>query len=55
MLDGGRTQPVTVESRRSVPQALDAGGLPGRRAEGGPSTVTVLNGGLPAAAARSPQ
>lgn len=47
MLDGGRTQPVTVESRRSVTPALDAGRALAAALKVDPSTVTVLNGGLP--------
>jgi D-alanyl-D-alanine carboxypeptidase/D-alanyl-D-alanine-endopeptidase (penicillin-binding protein 4) len=42
MLDGGRTQPVTVESRRSRTPALDAGRALAVALGANPATVTVL-------------
>jgi D-alanyl-D-alanine carboxypeptidase/D-alanyl-D-alanine-endopeptidase (penicillin-binding protein 4) len=42
MLDGGRTQPVSVESRRSTTPALDAGRALAVALEVDPATVTVL-------------
>ncbi|MGE2737316.1 D-alanyl-D-alanine carboxypeptidase/D-alanyl-D-alanine endopeptidase [Mycolicibacterium vaccae] len=42
MLDGGRTQPVTVESRRSKTPALDAGRALAAALQVDPATVTVL-------------
>ncbi len=42
MLDGGRTQPVSVESRRSVTPALDAGRALAIAVGVDPATVTVL-------------
>ena len=42
MLDGGRTQPVTVESRRSRTPALDAGRALAVALRVDPATVTVL-------------
>ncbi|MDV3128837.1 D-alanyl-D-alanine carboxypeptidase/D-alanyl-D-alanine-endopeptidase [Mycobacterium sp. 21AC1] len=47
MLDGGRTQPVTVESRRSVTPALDAGRALAVALKVDPETVTVLASGAP--------
>lgn len=47
MLDGGRTQPVTVESRRSVTPALDAGRALAVALKVDPATVTVLTSGAP--------
>jgi serine-type D-Ala-D-Ala carboxypeptidase/endopeptidase (penicillin-binding protein 4) len=46
MLDGGRTQPVSVESRRSATPALDAGRALAVALEVDPATVTVLPTGL---------
>jgi serine-type D-Ala-D-Ala carboxypeptidase/endopeptidase (penicillin-binding protein 4) len=46
MLDGGRTQPVSVESRRSTTPALDAGRALAAALEVDPVTVTVLPSGL---------
>lgn len=46
MLDGGRTQPVSVESARSVTPALDAGRALAVALRVDPATVTVLPGGL---------
>ncbi|HEX2286229.1 MAG TPA: D-alanyl-D-alanine carboxypeptidase/D-alanyl-D-alanine-endopeptidase [Mycobacterium sp.] len=46
MLDGGRTQPVSVESRRSTTPALDAGRALAVALEVEPATVTVLPSGL---------
>jgi D-alanyl-D-alanine carboxypeptidase/D-alanyl-D-alanine-endopeptidase (penicillin-binding protein 4) len=46
MLDGGRTQPVSVESRRSTTPALDAGRALAVALEVDPATVTVLPAGL---------
>ncbi|HTM86326.1 MAG TPA: D-alanyl-D-alanine carboxypeptidase/D-alanyl-D-alanine-endopeptidase [Mycobacterium sp.] len=44
MLDGGRTQPVTVESRRSVTPALDAGRALAVALKVDPATVVVASG-----------
>jgi serine-type D-Ala-D-Ala carboxypeptidase/endopeptidase (penicillin-binding protein 4) len=46
MLDGGRTQPVSVESRRSTTPALDAGRALAVALKLDPATVTVLPSGL---------
>jgi serine-type D-Ala-D-Ala carboxypeptidase/endopeptidase (penicillin-binding protein 4) len=46
MLDGGRTQPVSVESRRSTTPALDAGRALAVALRIDPATVTVLPSGL---------
>jgi len=46
MLDGGRTQPVSVESRRSTTPALDAGRALAVALKVDPATVTVLQSGL---------
>jgi D-alanyl-D-alanine carboxypeptidase/D-alanyl-D-alanine-endopeptidase (penicillin-binding protein 4) len=46
MLDGGRTQPVSVESRRSTTPALDAGRALAVALKVDPATVTVLPKGL---------
>ena len=46
MLDGGRTQPVSVESRRSTTPALDAGRALAFALKVDPATVTVLPSGL---------
>ena len=46
MLDGGRTQPVSVESRRSTTPALDAGRALAVALKVNPATVTVLPSGL---------
>lgn len=46
MLDGGRTQPVTVESKRSVSPALDAGKALAAALRVDPATVTLLPSGL---------
>jgi D-alanyl-D-alanine carboxypeptidase/D-alanyl-D-alanine-endopeptidase (penicillin-binding protein 4) len=46
MLDAGRTQPVSVESARSVTPALDAGRALAVALQVDPATVTVLPGGL---------
>jgi D-alanyl-D-alanine carboxypeptidase/D-alanyl-D-alanine-endopeptidase (penicillin-binding protein 4) len=46
MLDGGRTQPVSVESRRSTTPALDAGRALAVALKVDPATVTVLPNGL---------
>jgi D-alanyl-D-alanine carboxypeptidase/D-alanyl-D-alanine-endopeptidase (penicillin-binding protein 4) len=46
MLDGGRTQPVSVESARSRTPALDAGRALAAALEVDPATVTVLPGPL---------
>ncbi len=58
MLDGGRTQPVSVESRRSRTPALDAGRALAAALGVDPATVTVLptvfNGGHQIAAVQSP-
>jgi D-alanyl-D-alanine carboxypeptidase/D-alanyl-D-alanine-endopeptidase (penicillin-binding protein 4) len=46
MLDGGRIQPVSVESRRSTTPALDAGRALAVALKVDPATVTVLPTGL---------
>jgi len=46
MLDAGRTQPVSVESRRSTTPALDAGRALAVALRVDPATVTVLPSGL---------
>jgi serine-type D-Ala-D-Ala carboxypeptidase/endopeptidase (penicillin-binding protein 4) len=46
MLDAGRTQPVSVESRRSITPALDAGRALAVALKVDPATVTVLPSGL---------
>jgi serine-type D-Ala-D-Ala carboxypeptidase/endopeptidase (penicillin-binding protein 4) len=46
MLDGGRTQPVSVESRRSTTPALDAGRALAVALKVDPASVTVLPSGL---------
>jgi serine-type D-Ala-D-Ala carboxypeptidase/endopeptidase (penicillin-binding protein 4) len=46
MLDGGRTQPVSVESRRSTTPALDAGRALAAALKIDPATVTLLPSGL---------
>ena len=46
MLDGGRTQPVSVESRRSTTPALDAGRALAIALKVDPATVAVLPSGL---------
>ena len=46
MLDCGRTQPVSVESRRSTTPALDAGRALAVALKVDPATVTVLPAGL---------
>ncbi len=46
MLDGGRTQPVSVESRRSTTPALDAGRALAVALKVDPATVIVLPAGL---------
>jgi D-alanyl-D-alanine carboxypeptidase/D-alanyl-D-alanine-endopeptidase (penicillin-binding protein 4) len=46
MLDGGRTQPVSVESWRSTTPALDAGRALAVALKVNPATVTVLPSGL---------
>jgi serine-type D-Ala-D-Ala carboxypeptidase/endopeptidase (penicillin-binding protein 4) len=46
MLDGGRTQPVSVESGRSITPALDAGRALAVALKIDPVTVTVLPSGL---------
>lgn len=46
MLDGGRTQPVSVESRRSTTPALDAGRALAAALNVESTTVTVLPSGL---------
>lgn len=46
MLDGGRTQPVSVESRRSTTPALDAGRALAVALKVDPAKVTVLPSGL---------
>ncbi len=46
MLDGGRTQPVSIESRRSTTPALDAGRALAVALKVDPATVTVLPSGL---------
>ena len=47
MLDGGRTQPVSVESRRSTTPARDAGRALAVALKVDPATVTVLPAGTP--------
>ena len=47
MLDGGRTQPVSVESRRSTTPALDAGRALAVALKVDPATVTVAPAGTP--------
>jgi serine-type D-Ala-D-Ala carboxypeptidase/endopeptidase (penicillin-binding protein 4) len=47
MLDGGRTQPVSVESRRSTTPALDAGRALAVALKVDPARVTVLPTGNP--------
>jgi D-alanyl-D-alanine carboxypeptidase/D-alanyl-D-alanine-endopeptidase (penicillin-binding protein 4) len=47
MLDGGRTQPVSVESWRSTTPALDAGRALAVALKVDPARVTVLPTGLP--------
>ncbi len=58
MLDGGRTQPVSVESRRSRTPALDAGRALAVALRVDPATVTVLpaafDGGQQIASVQSP-
>ena len=58
MLDGGRTQPVSVESRRSTTPALDAGRALAVALKVDPATVTVLptelRGGTEIASVQSP-
>ncbi len=58
MLDGGRTQPVSVESRRSRTPALDAGRALAVALSVDPATVTVLpaafDGGQQIASVQSP-
>ena len=49
MLDGGRTQPVSVESKRSVTPALDAGRALAVALGVDPATVTVLPSAFAAA------
>ena len=46
MLDGGRTQPVSVDSARSMTPALDAGRALAVALKVDPATVTVLPSGL---------
>jgi D-alanyl-D-alanine carboxypeptidase/D-alanyl-D-alanine-endopeptidase (penicillin-binding protein 4) len=46
MLDGGRTQPVSVESRRSTTPALDAGRALAVALRVDPAAVTVLRSGF---------
>ena len=46
MLDGGRTQPVSVDSTRSTTPALDAGRALAVALKVDPATVTVLPSGL---------
>jgi serine-type D-Ala-D-Ala carboxypeptidase/endopeptidase (penicillin-binding protein 4) len=46
MLDAGRTQPVSVESRRSITPALDAGRALAVALKVDPATVAVLPSGL---------
>ena len=52
MLDGGRTQPVSVESRRSRTPALDAGRALAVALRVDPATVTVLPAAFDGAADR---
>lgn len=47
MLDGGRTQPVSVESRRSTTPGLDAGRALATALGVDPATVTVASGPVP--------
>lgn len=47
MLDGGRTQPVSVESRRSTTPGLDAGRALAAALGVDPATVTVASGPVP--------
>lgn len=47
MLDGGRIQPTTVESRRSITPALDAGRALATALKVDPTTVTVLASAVP--------
>lgn len=47
MLDGGRIQPTTVESRRSTTPALDAGRALAAALRVDPATVTVLAAAVP--------
>ncbi|WKG02989.1 D-alanyl-D-alanine carboxypeptidase/D-alanyl-D-alanine-endopeptidase [Mycolicibacterium sp. HK-90] len=47
MLDGGRIQPTTVESKRSTTPALDAGRALAAALRVDPTTVTVLPGSVP--------
>lgn len=47
MLDGGRIQPTTVESRRSTTPALDAGRALAAALKVDPATVTVLASSVP--------
>jgi serine-type D-Ala-D-Ala carboxypeptidase/endopeptidase (penicillin-binding protein 4) len=58
MLDGGRTQPVSVESRRSITPALDAGRALAMALKADPARVTVLpsrlRGGKEIASVQSP-
>ncbi len=58
MLDGGRTQPVSVDSRRSTTPALDAGRALGVALKVDPARVTVLpsanTGGQEIASVQSP-
>jgi D-alanyl-D-alanine carboxypeptidase/D-alanyl-D-alanine-endopeptidase (penicillin-binding protein 4) len=58
MLDGGRTQPVSVESRRSTTPALDAGRALAVALKVDPARVTVLpsgmSGGMEIASIQSP-
>ncbi|MCW2690271.1 MAG: hypothetical protein JWR37_5161, partial [Mycobacterium sp.] len=58
MLDGGRTQPVTVDSKRSTTPALDAGRALASALGVDPATVTVLpapfNGDHQIASVQSP-
>jgi D-alanyl-D-alanine carboxypeptidase/D-alanyl-D-alanine-endopeptidase (penicillin-binding protein 4) len=58
MLDGGRTQPVSVESRRSTTPALDAGRALAVALKVDPARVTVLpagsSGGQEIASVQSP-
>ncbi|TMS55898.1 D-alanyl-D-alanine carboxypeptidase/D-alanyl-D-alanine-endopeptidase [Mycobacterium sp. DBP42] len=49
MLDGGRIQPTTVESRRSTTPALDAGRALATALQVDPASVTVLASAVPGA------
>ncbi|MCG7607338.1 D-alanyl-D-alanine carboxypeptidase/D-alanyl-D-alanine-endopeptidase [Mycolicibacterium sp. (ex Dasyatis americana)] len=49
MLDGGRIQPTTVESRRSTTPALDAGRALATALKVDPASVTVLASAVPGA------